>query len=157
MGFRVFISYSTRDITLAAHVKQLLEAVGAQVFVAAYSLPAGAELAREIIAAIKTCDLFVLLWGHNAKTSEWVPQEIGVAKGHNKPVIPVVLQPGADLPGFLKGLKYLPLYKDPRKALVWLQRSVAGKVAERSKVEGITWLGIMGVLLWLVSQDKRKG
>ena len=156
MSFRVFISYSTRDLTRTAQVKQLLEDAGAQVFVAEYSLPAGAELAREIITAIKACDLFVLLWSHHARNSEWVPQEIGVAKGHDKPVIPVVLHAGAEVPGFLRGLKYLPLFKDPRKALAWLQRHVATKVAQRSQAEGVTWLGITGVLLWLAAQDKRK-
>jgi TIR domain len=156
MGFRVFISYSTRDLTRTTQIKRLLEGAGAQVFVAEYSLPAGTELAREIIAAIKACDLFVLLWSHHARKSEWVPQEIGVAKGHDKPVIPIVLHAGAEVPGFLRGLKYLPLYSDPRKALTWLQRHVTTKVAERSQAEGFAWLGITGVLLWLASQDKRK-
>lgn len=156
MGFKVFISYSTRDLTRATHIKQLLEGVGAQVFVAEYSLPAGTELARGIIANIKACDLFVLLWSHHARNSEWVPQEIGVAKGHDKPVIPILLHAGAEVPGFLRGIKYLPLYSDPRKALTWLQRHIATKVAERSHAEGFTWFGITGVLLWLISQDKRR-
>jgi hypothetical protein len=155
MAFKVFISYSTRDSTRTEQVKQLLAATGAQVFVAEYSVVPGTELARAIINAIKSCDLFVLLWSHHAKKSEWVPQEIGIAKGCNKPVIPVVLHPSADLPGFLKGLKYLPLYKDPRKALAWLQTNVAAQAAEKHNLEGVAWLGVAGVLLWLLAQDKR--
>ena len=105
MAFKVFISYSTRDLTRTAQVKGLLEAAGAQVFVAEYSVPSGADLAQEIIAAIRACDIFVLLWSYHAKNSEWVPQEIGIAKGCSKPVIPVVLHQSAELPGFLKGRK----------------------------------------------------
>jgi hypothetical protein len=155
MGFKVFISYSTRDLTRAAQVKQLLEAAGAQVFVAEYSLAPGSDLAGGITAAIRACDLFVLLWSHHARNSEWVPQEIGIAKGCNKPVIPIVLHPSAEVPGFLKGLKYLPLYKDPKRALTWLQRNVASRVTEKGKWEGAAWLGISGVVLWLMAQNRR--
>ncbi len=155
MSFRVFISYSHRDGTRARHVKQLLEVTGAQVFLAELSVPPGDDLANKIISAIKGCDLFVLLWSHHAKNSEWVPQEIGIARGSNRPVIPVVLHKSAEVSGFLKGLKYLPLYKDPKKALAWLQRNVAMRAAEKSKREGAAWLGISGVLLWLLAQDKR--
>lgn len=157
MSFRVFISYSTRDLTRTKQVKQLLEAAGAQVFVAQYSVAPGTELTPRIIAAIKGCHLFVLLWSHHARASNWVPQEIGVAKAWNKPVIPVVLHRSARPTGFLEGLKYLPLYDDPRTALGWLQQHVAGKVSEQSKVEGFTWLGVTGALFWLLGQDKRRG
>jgi hypothetical protein len=155
MAFKVFISYSTRDLTRTKKVKQLLEVAGAQVFVAEYSVAPGSDLARKIVAAIKDCDLFVLLWSHHAKNSEWVPQEIGIAKGCSKPVIPVVLHRSAEVSGFLRGVKYLPLYEDPKKALTWLQRNVAAQASEKSKSESMIWLGISGVLLWLLAQDKR--
>ena len=155
MAFKVFISYSTPDLTRTKQVKQLLEAAGAQVFVAQYSVAAGADLAQSIITAIRACDLFVLLWSHHARKSEWVPQEIGLAKGFSRPVIPVVLHASASVPGFLKGLKYLPLYQDPKQNLVWLQKHVASQAIAKSKAEGATWLGITGALLWLLSQDKR--
>ena len=155
MAFKVFISYSTRDLTRTRQVKDLLEAAGAQVFVAKYSVPPGAELAPKIFSSIQACDLFVLLWSHHAKKSEWVPQEIGIARGLNKPIIPVVLHQSTELPGFLKGIKYHPIYEDPEKSLAWLHRIVAIKVSEKSKREGLVWLGVSGVLLWLLAQDKR--
>lgn len=155
MVFKVFISYSTRDLTRTAQVKQLLEAAGAQVFVAEYSVLAGANLSQEIMKAIKSSDLFVLLWSHHARRSEWVPQEIGVAKAVNKPIIPVILHASAEVPGFLKGTKYLPLYKDPKRALSWLQRHVATKATEKTTSEQWAWLGVAGVILWLTGQDKR--
>lgn len=150
MAFRVFVSYSTHDLGLATHVQQMLVASGAQVFVAEYSLPAGAALTPAIVKAIKSCDLFILLWSEHAKKSEWVPQEIGVARGCEKPVIPVLLQPGGEAPGFLRGLKYLPLFKNPTQALAWLRRHVAGLAAEKTKAQ--LWLGVSGVALWLLAQ-----
>jgi hypothetical protein len=156
MSFKIFISYSTRDRTRTIQVKRLLERAGAKVFVAEYSLPAGAELTREIIATIKACDLFVLLWSHHARNSEWVPQEIGVAKGCDKLIIPIALHAGAEVPGFLRGIKYLPLYSDPMKALRWLERHIATKVAEKSRADGFILLGVTSVLFWFFSQDKRR-
>ena len=155
MAFKVFISYSTRDLTRTAQVKDLLEAAGAQVFVAEYSVPTGADLAREIIAAIRTCDLFVLLWSHHAKNSEWVSQEIGIAKGCDKLIIPVVLHQSAELLGFLKGTRHLPVYKDPKKIWADLHLFVATKASEKSNREGMALIGVSAVLFLLLSQGKR--
>jgi hypothetical protein len=152
MAFSVFISYSTKDLSRARQIKRILEGTRSEVFLAEYSLPPGSELGQGILGAIKECDLFLLLWSSNAKSSEWVPQEIGVARAHKRPIIPVMLHKGIELPGFLKGLKYLPLYKDPNRALVWLQRNVFQQAQKKQQRDGLVWLGIGGVVLWLLSQ-----
>ena len=77
VAFSVFISYSTKDLSRARQIKRLLEGTGSKVFLAEYSLPPGSELGQAILGAIKECDLFLLLWSSNAKSSEWVPQEVG--------------------------------------------------------------------------------
>ena len=117
MAYSVFISYSTRDLTVATNLQEWINYAGATAFLAEYSVIPGTSLAENIIRAIKGCDLFVLLWSHNARGSEWVPQEIGIAKGAGKPIMPVVLHDGLELPGFIKDLKYLALYKDPQAAV----------------------------------------
>ena len=61
MAFKVFISYSTRDLTRTKQVRRLLEGAGAQVFVAEYSVAPGSDLARKIIIAIRYCDEWYLL------------------------------------------------------------------------------------------------
>ena len=91
MGFSVFVSYSTKDISHARKIKLLLERASSEVFLSEYSLSPGSQLDQAIMQAIEGCDLFLLLWSSNARFSEWVPQEIGVAKAHKKPVIPVML------------------------------------------------------------------
>ncbi len=152
MAFSVFISYSTKDLSRARQIKHLLEGTGSKAFLAEYSLSPGSELGQAILAAIKECDLFLLLWSANAKSSEWVPQEIGVARAHKRPIIPVMLNKDIELPGFLKGLKYLPLYKAPNQALTWLQRNVFQQAQKKQQRDGLVWLGIGGVVLWLLGQ-----
>lgn len=154
MPFRIFVSYSTKDLSHAAQIKELLESAGAQVFVAEYSLPVGAELTPKILAAIKACDLFLLLWSESAKKSEWVPQEIGAAKAGQRPIVPLLLDKGGEVPGFLRGTKYLRVDDDPTKAYAWLQKHVLGLASEKSKTEGLVLVGVAGVILWALSQGK---
>lgn len=151
MAFNVFVSYSTRDLGRGTQVKRLLEGTGSTVFLAEYTLPAGARLDASIEAAIKSCDLFVLLWSTHARASEWVPQEIGIAKATGKPVIPVMLHPGLELPGFLKGLKYLPLYNNAEQSLAWLRRNVFERAQQKQQRDGLVWLGLGAVVLMLLA------
>ena len=116
-------------------------------YVAEYSTAPGESLSIEIRRAIEACDLFLLVWSTNAQSSEWVPQEIGVATGLKKPVMPVVLHGGLRLPAFLGDLKYLELFKDPAAALGWLQRFVSERAQKKQKSEGLALLTLVGAIL----------
>ncbi len=152
MAFKVFISYSTKDLPKVNHIKNMLEHSSIEVFVAEYSLLPGQPLSEKIINAIKSCNLFILLWSSSARDSEWVPQEIGIAKSSVKTILPVVLEPNLSLPGFISNLKYLNVYQNPEKALEWLQTNVFRQAEEQQKNEGLVWLGIGAAVLWLASK-----
>ncbi len=152
MAFKVFISYSTKDLSKVNHIKAMLEHSSIEVFVAEYSLLPGQPLSEKIINAIKSCNLFILLWSNSAKDSEWVPQEIGVAKSSLRTILPVVLEPNLSLPGFISDLKYLNVYQHPEQALEWLQNNVFKQAEEQQKNEGLVWLGIGAAVLWLASK-----
>src|SRR5437867_4721717 len=96
--FRVFVSYSTKDMALVRRVKSALEGAGATVFVAEYSIAPGGSLREEITAAINNCDLFVVLWSKHAASSEWVGPEIGHATGRGKRIVTFVLEADATVP-----------------------------------------------------------
>src|SRR5215210_5727346 len=105
MAYKVFMSYATKDLPIANHVKQLLADASIEVYVAAHSLWPGATINQALVNAIESCDLFMLLWSRNSKASEWVSQEIGIATHAKKSILPVVLEPNLNLPGFIKELK----------------------------------------------------
>ena len=94
------------------------------VFVADYSVKLGENIPKKIIKEIKKSDLFVVLWSKNSKQSDWVQQEIGIAKGKQKPILPVVLNQGLELPAFIKELKFLAVYKSPFEAYKLLQNHI---------------------------------
>ena len=152
MAYKVFISYSTKDFPLVEHLRGLLQHSSVEVFVAEYSVAPGQSLTAEIINAIKNCNLFILLWSSNSKESEWVPQEIGIATSEKKPILPAVLHADISLPGFIKDLKYLPLFKNPEGALSWLRADVFALAKKKEQTDGLLWLGMGGAIVWLLSQ-----
>jgi hypothetical protein len=157
--FKVFISYSTHDLKNVAELQQSLVGTAVEVFVAEHSVAASQALSETISSAIEACDLFVLLWSANAKASEWVPQEIGKAHSLHKPILPLVLEDGLALPGFISGLKYLPVFRDPQAAMAQAQefilkqfqaKQAAARQKEEEKTRNLLVLG--GLALWLFSQ-----
>lgn len=146
MSYPVFISYSTLDLAVAKSLREWLNSAGASVFLAEYSVQPSQPLSANIANAIRGCDLFILLWSSNAKTSEWVPQEIGIAKGAQKPIMPVILHAGIELPGFIRDLKYLELYKNPQAATQWLRNFVMTQ-QKKKEADTLMLFGIAGAIV----------
>lgn len=157
--FKVFVSYSTLDLKNVAELQQSLVGTGVEVFVAEHSVAASEQLSEKISSAIQACDLFVLLWSANAKASDWVPQEIGKAHSLQKTILPLILDEGLSLPGFINGLKYLPVFSNPQAAMAKAQEIVlkqfqAKQAAIRQKEQenNRNLLVLGGFLLWMFNQ-----
>lgn len=158
--FKVFVSYSTQDLKNVSELQQSLVGTGVEVFVAEHAVLPSEHLSEKISSEIAGCDLFVLLWSENAKASEWVSQEIGKAHSLNKQILPLVLTEGLNLPGFISGLKYLPVFRDPQAAMVQAQglilkhfqakQAVVARQREEENTRNLLVLG--GLALWLFSQ-----
>jgi hypothetical protein len=125
MAYNVFISYSTKNIHIVDWARQTLTQPGfTEVFAAEYSVLPSQVLNDAIVQAIRGCDLFVLLWSHDARASDYVPQEIGIAVGCNKTILPVVMEDKMPIPGFITNLKYLPAHKNWDGSFQWLAQFV---------------------------------
>lgn len=153
MTYQVFISYSADDFPIVDRVKRLLESEDVKVFVAEYSVEPGQPLADSIKEGIRQSDLFVLLWSRHSEASDWVPQEIGIAKDADKPIIPVVLEEDVNPPAFVRDLKYLPAYRDPGEALSWLRQNVLARASKKQRERGMALMGLGALVVWLFSQD----
>ena len=158
---KVFVSYSTIDLQNVAELQRALAGTGMKVFVADHSVLPSQSLAPTISRAIEACDIFVLIWSKNAKASEWVSQEIGQALSLRKQILPLVLTEGMALPGFISGLKYVQVFKDPVKGIVsarnvmlrLLHAKRAAEIQRKKKEnENMVLLGIGAFFLWAVSQ-----
>ena len=156
---KVFVSYSSLDLSNVAVLQQSLVGTGVEVFVAEHSVRASEALSAGISAAIAACDLFVLLWSVNAKSSDWVSQEIGKAHSLNKRILPLVLTEGLNLPGFISGLKDLPVYKNPAAAMerarsIILEELKAKQatIEKQKQNEALVLFGLGAFVLWAFSQ-----
>jgi len=147
MAYKVFISYSTKDIPNVDALRAVLQFPDVECFVSEYAVTPGAPLAPTIKNAIVTCDLFVLLWSKNALASEWVSQEIGIAHGCQKPILPFVLEQGLGLPGFIKELRYVAAFQNPQQAMYSLRETVLKNSMVKQNQQGLAALAIGGLLI----------
>jgi len=87
---RVFLSYADKDKSLAGKYKEHLEKYyGFKVFVAHDDNVPSLEWGPEIKDNVSIADIFVLLVSKNAKKSEFVNQEIGIAIALDKRFFPI--------------------------------------------------------------------
>jgi hypothetical protein len=150
--YSVFISYSSHELDIVNHVRTNLVALGVEVFVAEYSVTIGEKLRCKIEGAIQDCDLFILLWSKNAKTSDWVTDELAMARKAGKFVMPVVLESDLQLPPFISEMKYLKAYRPKEEWLPALKEMVFKRV-EKDRNAVLALLG--GILLAALVFEKK--
>lgn len=145
MAYNVVFSYSSKNLHVVDWARKTLTQPNiTHVFAAEYSVRPGQELNKEIERAIRTCDLFVLLWSHDAHSSEYVPTEIGIAIGCNKPILPVVMEANVPIPPFIANLKYLPAHKDWEGSFKWLRQFI---IENSQKLQDIKALGAIAAII----------
>lgn len=91
MGY-VFISYSTKNQSLADSMRQLLCQNGIASWMAPADIPAGSKYAQVINRAIKECSCVLLMLSDASQNSTWVAKEIERAINYQKTIIPVQLE-----------------------------------------------------------------
>lgn len=155
MPYRVFVSYSTKDMRVVDRVASALRASNVEVFVAEHAVLPGESLSQKILGWIAQCDLFLTMWSSSAKESEWVQHEIGAALGQGKLIIPVVLDPKARLPELLAGVKYLRADQDPVKAFRELQAIVFANAAKKRQGENLALLGLGALIIYALAGGGR--
>jgi hypothetical protein len=92
-----------------------------------------------------------VLWSRNAASSSWVPQEIGVAHGCKKPILPFVLEKGLPPDGFIKDLRYVAAYENPQQAMYTLRETVLrNSLLKKNQQNTLGAIAIGGLLLLLL-------
>jgi hypothetical protein len=90
LQFGVFLSHSEEDERLAWRVKDVLDRTKIDTYIfEAYQKP-GEALVDAVTTAMKNSSYVVVILTKNSSNSPWVNQEIGMAHGLGKEIIPVV-------------------------------------------------------------------
>lgn len=98
---RVYISHHREDELMAYQLSRALERVGLESYVALYNLSPAISLAERVSFGVRNSECLVALLTQKGSRSVAVGQEIGLAKGIDLLVIPL-LEEGTELP-FLIG------------------------------------------------------
>lgn len=88
MNHDVFISYSSKEKSVADGVCHFLESNGVKCWIAPRDIPASSDYGDLIDEAIKSCRVVVLVYSQYSFLSKWVKGEINVAFDEGKPIAP---------------------------------------------------------------------
>jgi hypothetical protein len=86
----VFLSHATADRDHVALVQRQIEALGITVYLAEHDPKPGTSIASKVEAALERCHAVVVLITTNSVNSAYVQQEVGLARAHDKPILPIV-------------------------------------------------------------------
>lgn len=100
----IFLSYNSKDRSLASSVKQKLKAHGFGAFLAHQDIEVSRKWREEIQKHLDTCCALMAIVTKHFDESSWTNQEVGIAIGKGKPVASLIFDT-EDLPGFLEAMQ----------------------------------------------------
>lgn len=157
-NFTIFASYSSKDI---GTIKPILERIsyidGIKTFFAEQDLQPGEMINRSITQNILNSDIFLLFYSESAKQSTYVQQEIGVALGHNKIIIPLLLDETKPT-GMLANIQYLDLSVETKRPseLERLYNFIVKNVQTKNQNQLIGALALLGIGYLLLASNQNE-
>lgn len=114
----VYIAYSSRNSDIARLVCTVLEQNGVECWIAPRNIPAGKPYAQEIVNAIKTSKIVVLIFSRYCMNSNFINNEIKMAFDQNKEIISLRVDdsyPEGDMEYLLRNKHWLDGYPSPER------------------------------------------
>ena len=143
-----FISYSSSDQGVADFVHDELTRHGVTVFMASASLQPGEEWSCQVKEELQASSWVVFLASSAACQSAYVQQELGMAMGANKRLVPIVWEiPPSQLPGWVNRSHALNLKDKTTEEIQWQLSEIAQRIKQDKNV-GILVTGAL--LLWIL-------
>jgi predicted ATPase len=109
----LFLSYASTDRERALTIADALEADGIPVWIDRRGIPGGTEWAAQITQAVRACRAVAVLCSAASVASRNVRQELQLAWDHDKPILPLLLEP-VDFPDavayFLQGRQWIEVH-----------------------------------------------
>ena len=140
----VFISHAQADLPLAEYLHRHLTQEGLSIYLASVSMSPGERWKQSILDNLRSSTWVICLASRAACESHWVMQEMGVAIGANKKLVPFVWDMPPDaLPGWMQQYQAVNLgdasQEEAKAAIV--------RVAEAIKSEKQKGMAILGLIV----------
>lgn len=145
MAYKVFLSHNAADAIWVKWIATNCNAFGIEAYLYEHDPKPGKLLADKVQAAIRVSDAVVVLLTANSQASPYVQQEVGFAKGLQRPVIPLV-QPGIDQRALamLQGVEYITFdFRDARTGLGHLLQHLQGAKLAKERSQAILAFGAL--------------
>lgn len=123
----VFISYSSSEYAVAERLRGIFKRNGISCWMAPEDIPSGSNYTKEIPAAIRGSQIFVLMLSENAQKSHWVLKELNAAVNEGKLILPFMLENCVLIDEFnflLSGAQWFPAFQSPVDAMEKLMERV---------------------------------
>jgi predicted transport protein len=104
MSHNVFISFSSKDIETALRIYEGLSNRGAKCWISARHVSPGGNYQNEIVSALTSSSVMVLIYSHNANASAEIQKEIALAGQLQLTVIPLKIDDVMPSGGFILNL-----------------------------------------------------
>ena len=106
MSYCVFISYSAVDKKTATKLARALNEHNIDYYLDRKDMIWGGDVTRQVSAALRRCTHVLVVISPASLKSNWVPYEVGYAQALRKTILPFLMHPSIDLPGYLQRLHY---------------------------------------------------
>ncbi len=144
MTHNVFISYSTKDENMAQQVCHVLEQNGIRCWIAPRNLRTGNDYVEQVVDAIKSAKLVVLIGSDNSFNSQFVTNEISLAFNNGVPILPFIIDtafPRDKMKYYLMNTQWIPadcdLEENLRKLVYSALKILDGKSDDVGKVSNV--------------------
>jgi hypothetical protein len=145
MEFDAFISYSSRDKTVADAACAVLESTGVRCWIAPRDISPGVEYGGAIIDAIERCRVMVLIFSSSANESRQIHREIERVVSKGIPIVPVRIEdvvPTKSMEYFLGAIHWLdaltpPLEGHLHKLAETVKAILQVDAAAHNKIDGL--------------------
>ena len=154
--FNIFISYSTNDSDkIQPLVNQISTIQGVKIFFAERSIMPGSLVNQTIIKNIINSDVFLVFFSESALKSNYVQQELGAAKSHNKYIIPILLD-STKPTGMLEGVNYLNFHDQTKQSIEMdrLYQFIVRNIQSKNQGKALKFLGLLGLGYLLLKSDE---
>ena len=140
----VFISHAQADLPFAEFLHRHMSQEGLSVYLASVSMQPGERWMPAIMQNLRSSTWVLCLASRAACASPWVMQEMGMAVGTNKKLVPIVWdQPPEALPGWMRQYQAVDLRGASHEAAI----AAISRIAEAIKAENQRGLFILGLLV----------
>ena len=130
----VFISHSTEDAPFADCLARHLHQEGLTVYLASASIPAGTKWMPQIIENLRQSKWVLCLASRAACASPWVMQEMGVAIGANKRLVPIIWNiQRSMLPGWMQQFEPVNLSGASQQDVLATMTHIASTIKEEKR------------------------